>query len=46
LDKENKAIEKAKESGEKYASKVFSNGDTPKQLLARSRFLLFKEPSK
>ncbi len=46
LDRENKAIKKAKESGKKYISKVFSNGDTPKQLLARSRFLLFKEPSK
>jgi len=46
LDRENKAIEKAKESGKKYTAKVFSNGDTPKQLLARSRFLLFKEPSR
>jgi len=46
LDRENKAIEKARKTKVKYIPKVLSNGDTPKQLLARSRFLLFKEPSK
>lgn len=43
---DNLAYQKAKESGNKFLSKTFSNGDTRKQLLARSRYLLFKSPSK
>ena len=45
LDNENKAIEKAKKQGEKYKSIQFSNGDTPKQLLARSRYIIAKKPN-
>jgi len=43
LDIENKAILKAKEDGVKYKSIVLSNGDTPKQLLARSRYIIAKK---
>jgi transposase len=43
LDKENQAIQEAKEKGIKYRQKVYSNGDSPKQLLARSRFILSKK---
>lgn len=46
LDKENQAIADAKEYGNIHYVKVFENGDTPKQLLARSRFLLFKKEKK
>jgi len=42
LDKENDAIEKAKNTSVKYVPKLFKNGDTLKQLLARSRYLLYK----
>ena len=35
-----------KAKGESYEPKVFSNGDTLRQLLARSRYLLFKAPDK
>jgi len=44
LDKENEAISLAKKQGNKYKSKVLENGDTPKQLLARCRLLLYKKP--
>jgi len=43
LDKENELIEKCKSEGKKYKSKEFSNGDTPKQLLARSRYIIAKK---
>jgi transposase len=46
LDEENKAIEEAKKNKQSYQPEVFTNGDTLKQLLARSRYLLFKHPSK
>lgn len=46
LEKENKAIEEARKSSGKYDSPVLANGDTTKQLLARSRYLLFKHHSK
>lgn len=42
LDAENLAIEKAKEEGNTYIPEVLENGDTIKQLLARSRYLLYK----
>jgi transposase len=45
LDIENKNILKAKEEGKKYRSKQLSNGDTPKQLLARSRYIIAKKPN-
>jgi transposase len=43
LDKENKAILNAKENGVKYKPTILSNGDTPKQLLARSRYIIAKK---
>lgn len=43
LDKEAIAIHHAKTKGEKYTAPVFENGDSLKQLLARSRYLLFKK---
>lgn len=46
LDQENEAIETAKKNKQSYQPEVFTNGDTLKQLLARSRYLLFKHPSK
>ena len=45
LDKENKAIERAKKKGKRYRPKRFANGDTPKQLLARSRYIITKKPN-
>jgi len=46
LDKENDVIEKAQCQSLKYTPKLFKNGDTLKQLLARSRYLLYKTSSK
>lgn len=46
LDKENELIAQAKERKEAYEPEVLPNGDTVKQLLARSRYLLFKHQSK
>jgi len=45
LDKENKAIIKAKKQRTKYKPMVLSNGDTRKQLLARSRYIIAKKPN-
>ncbi len=42
IEEENTAIKQVKEKGEKYYSEVLSNGDTPKELLARSRYLLYR----
>ncbi len=42
IEQENKAIEAAKKEGIKYQFEIMSNGDTLKQLLARSRYLLYK----
>ncbi len=46
LDAENTAYKKAKEKGIEYQPEVLANGDTRKQLLARSRYLLFKPEEK
>jgi transposase len=46
IDLENEAIKDAKAKGIKYVPTLFSNGDTLKRLLARSRYLLFKSKSK
>ena len=43
LDKEALDIHYCKVKGEKYIAPTFSNGDSLKQLLARSRYLLFKK---
>lgn len=45
LDKENALIALAKKQGQTFEPLSLSNGDSPKQLLARSRYLLFKNPS-
>lgn len=46
LDAENDAIKQAKRNKTIFRGEVLSNGDTLKQLLARSRYLLFKHHSK
>jgi transposase len=46
LDAENEAIKQAKRNKTVFRGEVLSNGDTLKQLLARSRYLLFKHHSK
>lgn len=46
IEQENKEMELAKEVGKPFKAHVLENGDTPKQLLARSRYLLFKGRSK
>jgi transposase len=43
LDKENNEIAEARIKKLKYKPSVFSNGDTPKQLLARSRYIIAKK---
>lgn len=45
IENENQAIKAAKEKGMKYAPTIFENGDTPKQLLARSRYIIAKKPN-
>ena len=45
LDQENDAIEQAKISKTEYKPEKLSNGDTIKQLLARSRYVLYKKPN-
>ncbi len=46
INEETDAKEEAKLSGNKYHPILLRNGDTSKQLLARSRYLLFKSPKK
>lgn len=46
INKETDEKENAKLLGVKYKPEVLANGDTLKQLLARSRYLLFKSPEK
>ena len=43
---ENEAMEKAKKLKVNFESKTLRNGDTLKQLLARSRYFLYKNSSK
>lgn len=45
IENENQAIKTAKEQGGKYVPTTFENGDTPKQLLARSRYIIAKKPN-
>ena len=45
IEKENQAIKIAKEQGIKYIPFTFENDDTPKQLLARSRYIIAKKPN-
>ena len=46
IDTENDAIENSRSKSLKYTPKLLPNGDTLKQLLARSRYLLYKSSSK
>ena len=45
LDREMVEMHLAKAKGERYIAPVYENGDSQKQLLARSRYLLFKKES-
>jgi transposase len=44
LDQENDAIEQARAAQTEYVAEVLTNADTVKQLLARSRYALYKKP--
>jgi transposase len=46
INEETDAIQNAKLDNKTYTPFRFKNGDTKKQLLARSRYLLFKSPDK
>ena len=46
LQQENEAMAKARKEQRPHQPEVLANGDTLKQLLARSRYLLFKHPRK
>ena len=46
IDTESDAIENARNRNLKYTPELLSNGDSLKQLLARSRYLLYKSRSK
>jgi transposase len=46
IDCENDALEQARRLNKKYESQLLANGDTLKQLLARSRYFLYKSKSK
>lgn len=46
IQQANDEMEEAKLTGEEYTPSVLANGDTRKELLARSRYLLFKSPEK
>jgi transposase len=46
LDQESEEITLAKKNGTVYQPEILPNGDTLKQLLVRSRYLLFKHPRK
>ena len=46
IDLENEQIKQDKTKQINFKPEIFSNGDTRKQLLARSRYLLYKAPNK
>jgi len=46
IDQENKKIDECKKNNKSIEIPEYNNGDSPKQLLARSRYLLFKSESK
>ncbi|MEJ5054543.1 transposase [Sphingobacterium sp. MYb382] len=46
IEQDNQAIEEARNNKTSYQPEVLSNGDTLKQLLARSRYLLYKSEYK
>lgn len=45
LEQENNEIQLAREQNQRYKAEILANGDTHKQLLARSRHILFKTKS-
>ena len=45
IDLENEQLKQAKSRAQEFKPQLFDNGDTRKQLLARSRYLLYKAPS-
>ena len=45
IEKENQRIKAAKDQGLKYKPVLLKNGDTDKQLLARSRYIIAKKPN-
>lgn len=46
IEEENKAVKQCKKNKVKYSPFIYQNGDSKKQLLARSRYLLFKPADK
>lgn len=46
IDNENEKIKVSKKAGSTYHPSLFQNGDSDKQLLARSRYLLYKSAEK
>lgn len=46
IDQENQAIEVARKENKTYFAELLANGDTNKQMLARSRYLLYKSEHK
>lgn len=46
IDQENAEIQLGKETGRKFKPDILRNNDTPRQLMARSRHLLFRHKSK
>lgn len=46
LDQESEQVAAAKKAASVYQPEILENGDTVKQLLVRSRYLLFKHPRK
>lgn len=46
IDIENSEMQEARKEGKTYNPELLNNGDTHKQLLARSRYLLFKSKTK
>lgn len=46
IEQENKTIQETRNAEKAYRPELLSNGDTHRQLLARSRYLLFKSKSK
>lgn len=45
IEQESGALLQAKKSNQTHQTEIYSNGDTRKQLLARSRHLLYKNPN-
>lgn len=45
IDLENEQVKKARVAKKEFIPETFTNGDTIKQLLARSRYLLYKTPN-